>query len=132
MLNNGNSNFTNEYKLPSLINQMMSYILKIDFTKPETLFNESILGYENKVEEDEYSNLEQLKEISYYISDPNKVDIDKVRSFGKEKAKDYLLGDVLKEYVKIYENEKKRIAFFAILLILLSIISSYCFLIFYF
>ena len=77
LLNNGNSNFTNEYKFPNLINKTMSYLLKIDFTKPETLFNESILGYQNEnIEEDEYSNLEQLKEISYYISDPNKVDID--------------------------------------------------------
>lgn len=76
LLNNGNSNFTNNYKLPNIINKTMSYILKIDFTKPETLFNENILGYNNKEpDEDEYSNLEELKEISYYISDPNKVDI---------------------------------------------------------
>ena len=77
LLNNGNSNFTNDYKFPSIINKTMSYILKIDITKPETLFNENILGYYNEVsDEDEYSNLEELKEISYYIEDPNKVDID--------------------------------------------------------
>jgi hypothetical protein len=35
----------------------MSYLLKIDLTKPETLFNENILGYNNEShEEDEYSN----------------------------------------------------------------------------
>ena len=77
LLNNGNSNFTNEYKFPNIINKTISYLLKIDFTNPETLFNESILGYTNKENnDDEYSNLDKLKEISYYISDPNKVDID--------------------------------------------------------
>ena len=77
LLNNGNSNFTNEYKFPNIINKTMSYFLKIDFTNPESLFNESILGYTNEEsEEDEYSNLEELKEISYYIEDPNKVDIE--------------------------------------------------------
>ncbi|MBQ2873503.1 MAG: stage II sporulation protein P [Bacilli bacterium] len=77
LLNNGNSNFTNEYKFPTIINNTMSYLLKIDFTNPETLFNESILGYNNELEEtNEYSNLDKLKEVSYYMSDPNKVDID--------------------------------------------------------
>lgn len=76
LLNNGNSNFTNEYKFPNILNKTISYLLKIDFTNPETIFNESILGYTKKENEEEYSNLEQLKEISYYISDPNKVDID--------------------------------------------------------
>ena len=77
LLNNGNSNFNYEYKFPNIINKTMSYLLKIDFTEPATLFNESILGYANSsVEEDDYSNLEALKEVSYYMSDPNKVDIE--------------------------------------------------------
>lgn len=86
LLNNGNSNFTNEYKFPAILNKTMSYFLKIDFTKPDTLFNNSILGYQYQItqnvqneinnDNDEYSNLEELKEISYYIEDPNKVDID--------------------------------------------------------
>ena len=75
LLNNGNANFTNDYKLPKVINKTISYILKIDITNPETLFNENIIGY-SEDEVDEYSNLESLKEISYYISDPNKVDIE--------------------------------------------------------
>lgn len=77
LLNNGNSNFANDYKFPTLINKTVSYFLKIDITKPYTLFNNSILGYTNegeKEEKEEYSNLEELKQISYYISDPNKVD----------------------------------------------------------
>lgn len=77
LLNNGNSNFTNEYKFPNIINKTVGYLLKIDFTKPETLFNESIIGYNIESDEDkEYSNLEELKEISYYIEDPYKVDIE--------------------------------------------------------
>ena len=85
ILNNGNSNFTNEYEFPTILNKTMTYFLKIDFTKPYTLFNNSILGYPSQTITDvqnknndnlEYSNLEELKEISYYIEDPNKVDID--------------------------------------------------------
>lgn len=73
LLNTGNSNFDNDYKITKVINKTMYYFLKIDFSKPETLFNENILGYEN---DDEYSNLSELKEISYYMEDPYKVDVD--------------------------------------------------------
>lgn len=77
LLNSGNSSFTTEYKVPTIINNTVNYLLKIDFTKPETLFNENILGYSEDIsEEDEYSNLDKLKEISYYIEDPYKVDIE--------------------------------------------------------
>lgn len=77
LLNNGNSNFMSEYEIPKIINKTMTFLMKIDFTKPETLFNENILGYTEELDEElEYSNLEELKEISYYIEDPNKVDID--------------------------------------------------------
>jgi len=82
LLNNGNSNFTNDYKFPTIVNKTMTYFLKIDITKPDTLLGNSIIGYTNQItknehsENDEYSNLEELKEISYYIEDPNKVDID--------------------------------------------------------
>lgn len=77
LLNNGNSNFATEYKFPNIINKTISYLLKIDFSNPASLFNESILGYkEETTKEDDYSNLEELKEVSYYISDPNKIDIE--------------------------------------------------------
>ena len=76
LLNNGNANFTYEYKIPNIINSTVNYLLDIDFTKPETLFNGSILGYSDD-DLFEYSNLEELKSVSYYMSDPNKVDIDK-------------------------------------------------------
>ena len=76
LLNNGNSNFANDYKFPTFINKTMTYFLKIDLTNPSTLFNENILGYTNEIsDEEEYSNLEELKEISYYIEDPYKIDV---------------------------------------------------------
>ncbi|MDO4394963.1 MAG: stage II sporulation protein P [Mycoplasmatota bacterium] len=75
LLNGGNISFQNEYKLPKLINKTINFFLKIDFKNPETIFNESILGYQDNEEDDTYSNLEKLKKISYYIEDPNKVDV---------------------------------------------------------
>ena len=76
LLNNGNSNFVNDYKFPTFINKTMTYFLKIDLTNPETLFNENILGYTSEIsDEEEYSNLDELKEISYYIEDPYKIDV---------------------------------------------------------
>ena len=79
LLNNGNANFVNEYKIPSLINNTFLYIFKIDFTKPYTLLNENIIGFNETTynDTDDYSNLEELKQISYYINDPNKTNIKK-------------------------------------------------------
>ena len=74
LLNNGNSSFENNYKLSSIINKSFKYLLKIDFTKPVTLFNENIIGYEEDT--DSYSNLEKLKEISYYMTDPSNTNVD--------------------------------------------------------
>ena len=34
LLNNGNANFTYEYKFPTIVNKTIGYLLKIDFTKP--------------------------------------------------------------------------------------------------
>lgn len=75
LLTGGNISTQNEYKLPKLINKTINFFLKIDINNPETLFNESILGYLPD-EEDTYANLEKLKKISYYIEDPNKVDVE--------------------------------------------------------
>lgn len=74
LINNGNANIHNEYKLPKVINHTLGYILKIDITKPDSLFNENIIGYHEN-EEDNNEDLEELKRISSYISDPNKSDI---------------------------------------------------------
>lgn len=74
LLNNGNSFIGDDYKLPKVINGTVSYLLKIDITNPVTLFNDSIIGYsQDNSHEDE--DLERLKEISSYISDPYKKEI---------------------------------------------------------
>ena len=75
LLNNGNANLHNDYKLPMVLNKTINYLLKIDIVHPETLFKENIIGYENDADDED--DLEKLKQISYYMSDPNKVDISK-------------------------------------------------------
>jgi len=74
LLNSGNANFPNEYELPKIVNKTVNYLFKIDFTKPATLFNDSIIGitYETDNQDRE---LEHLKEVSSYIEDPYKKDI---------------------------------------------------------
>ena len=74
LLNNGNAYIHDEYKTSKVINNALGYILKIDLTKPYSLFNENIIGYHDK-ENDNNEDLEKLKRISAYISDPNKSDI---------------------------------------------------------
>ena len=74
LLDSGNTLMVNNYKLPKIINKTINFLLKIDITKPDTLFNNTIISY-NTAEEDNYSNLEYLKQVSYYMEDPNKVDI---------------------------------------------------------
>ena len=77
LLNNGNSNYISEYKIPQFFNKTINFLLKIDLTEPDTILDTSIIGYQNNFDDnDEYSDLEKLKEISYYMEDPNKVDID--------------------------------------------------------
>lgn len=74
LLTNDNAHIENNIKINKLINNTLSLILKIDLTKPSSLFNENILGYTNP-ETDDYSDLEKLKEVSFYMSDPNKREI---------------------------------------------------------
>lgn len=74
LINNGNSNLNDDTKLPIVINKTINYVMKIDFTKPETLFNQSIIGYSD-TDSDDTEDLEKLKQISSYISDPYQVDI---------------------------------------------------------
>ncbi len=70
LLNNGSALNLYDYKLSKVINKTLMYILKIDITKPETLFNESIIGYHDN-EEESTEDIEKLKKISAYMSDPN-------------------------------------------------------------
>jgi len=82
LLKNGNANMLYEYDLVSVVNDTVNYFFDIDFRNPVTLLNNSILKSglnedEIKLEHvDDYSNLEELKEISSYIEDPNPVDIN--------------------------------------------------------
>lgn len=73
ILNNGNI-YEDNKRLPKIINGTLKYLLKIDITKPASLFNTSLVGYTPN-EEENTEDLEKLKSISAYISDPNKVDV---------------------------------------------------------
>ena len=75
LLNNGNAEFHNDYTIPKVVNKTVTYLLKIDIRHPESLFKENIIGYENNASDE--TDLEKLKQVSYYMSDPNKVDINK-------------------------------------------------------
>ena len=87
LVTTGNANILSEYKTTSLINRTMNFLFDIDFTKPVSLLNSSILKYgkndENAKEtisleyNDDYSNMEELKGISSYIEDPNPTETKK-------------------------------------------------------
>ena len=82
LLQNGNANILYEYDLINMVNNTVNYLLNIDFKKPNTILNNSILKSgltknEINIEHiDDYSNMEELKKISSYIEDPNPVDIN--------------------------------------------------------
>ena len=81
LVSTGNANILNKYKTTTIINKTMVFLLNIDFKNPTTFFNTSILKYGTKSESetktisleynDDYSNMEELKDISSYIEDPN-------------------------------------------------------------
>lgn len=73
LLDNGNTHYIKELYIPKVINSTINYLLKIDINKPESLFKENILGYE--VDDSENMDIDSLREISYYIEDPNKEEI---------------------------------------------------------
>lgn len=75
LLNNGSTHYIKELHLPKVINSTVKYLLKIDITDPTSLFKENILGYE--IPEDDIDDIDRLREISYYMEDPNKEDISK-------------------------------------------------------
>lgn len=82
LVNGGSIDKLEDFNLASVVNKTMDLLLKIDFSKPISILNTSILGQKmgfkntiNLVTEDEYSNLEELKNVSKYIENPNPVDI---------------------------------------------------------
>lgn len=81
LLSSGNSYIKNNNKLINIVNDTVNYLFNINFKKPFTLLNNSLLT--NNINNDisinsidDYSNMEELKKISSYIEDPNPVDIN--------------------------------------------------------
>ena len=86
LVSTGNANILQEYKTTNIINRTMKFLFEIDFTNPASLLNGSILrlGYGDKEDDtktisleynDDYSNMEELEDISDYIEDPNPVEM---------------------------------------------------------
>ena len=84
LVSTGNANILSEYKTTNIVNKTMNYLLKINFNNPLTLLNGSIFKYgakENVKEisleyNDDYSNMDELKDVSDYINDPNPTTIE--------------------------------------------------------
>lgn len=86
LVSSGNANILSKYKTTNIVNSTMKLFLNIDFTNPQSILNTSILKFgesatKEKSEEtiqieynDDYSNMEELEEVSDYISDPNPTD----------------------------------------------------------
>ena len=72
LLNNGNANFSSDYKLTNIVNNTVNYLLSIDMRKPVTLFNDGVIGSYSKNDIDDDSideyDANKLKEMSNYIS----------------------------------------------------------------
>lgn len=83
LLTGGKVDNISDFKLTNLVNKTMDFILNIDISNPSSILNTSILS-QNKLKldtiklehNDDYSNVEELKEISKYIEDPNPIDIN--------------------------------------------------------
>lgn len=86
LVRGGNANILGDYKTVNIINKTMDFLLDIDFTDPKSIMNGSILKFGENSDtsdvisieyNDDYSNMEELKEVSDYISDPNPSEINK-------------------------------------------------------
>ena len=73
LLDNGNPTTISDYKIPKILNETITYLLKVDLSNPSTILNSSVLGY--SYDEPTDLDLDKLKQISSYIEDPYKVDI---------------------------------------------------------
>lgn len=82
LLRGGNSHMIGDYKLVNIVNSSTKFLFNIDIKNPSSILDNGVFVYGNndKVLEmehnDDYSNLEQLKEVSSYIEDPNPVDVN--------------------------------------------------------
>ena len=80
LISSGNANIIKKYKATNIVNNTMKYLLKINIKKPETILNTSILKY-GKIKKttktifleynDDYSNMDDSKKVSNFITDPN-------------------------------------------------------------
>ena len=70
LVSSGNANILSKYKTTNIVNGTMKYLLNINFKKPETLLNTSILKYGKIIKtektisieyNDDYSNMDDLK-----------------------------------------------------------------------
>lgn len=77
LLKGGNSHLIGDYKLVSIVNKSTKFLFNIDLTSPTSILDTSIVSSNKEYEHnDDYSNLEDLKKVSSYMSDPNPVDIN--------------------------------------------------------
>lgn len=82
LLKGGNSHLISDYKLIDIVNSSTKFLFNIDIKNPTSILDNGILVYGNNDKllemehNDDYSNLEELKEVSSYIEDPNPVDIE--------------------------------------------------------
>lgn len=82
LLNGNDYTFLKKYKTVNIVNSSIKKILKIDLKNPTTILNNTIFKTTTKTNtketnsinleyQDDYSNMEQLKDVSAYITDPN-------------------------------------------------------------
>ena len=85
LVRGGNANILGESKTINIVNKTIGFFLDIDFTNPNSILNASIFKFgkvEKKVDvisahyNDDYSNMEELEDISDYIKDPNPSEVD--------------------------------------------------------
>lgn len=78
LLEGGNSNIIGDYKLVNMVNDTTKFLFKVDITNPSSILEQGILKEDKIVleEDDNYSDLEELKKVSSYMEDPNPTFID--------------------------------------------------------
>lgn len=86
LLSGGDYSYLKEYKTVNIVNNTMKRFLKIDIQNPQTILNNTIFKTNttevSNTEEialeyqDDYSNMEELKDVSSYIQDPSNKKIE--------------------------------------------------------
>lgn len=76
LLSGGNTSILYEYKPISIINNVISYFSGLDVNNPGSFLNNGLMYKNESFHNDDYSNLDYLQEVSFYISNPNEVIID--------------------------------------------------------